>query len=64
MTEQLMTTTEVADLLKIPIATLYHWRHRGVGPTSIRVGKHVRYRGRDVEAWLDAQTTVGDRASA
>ncbi len=55
----LLTSEELAGLLKVPVATLYRWRYQGTGPTAIRVGRHLRYRRRDVIAWLDDQT--GDR---
>jgi excisionase family DNA binding protein len=44
---------EVADILKVPLTTLYQWRYKGIGPPSIRVGRHIRYRWADVEAWLE-----------
>jgi len=50
--EPLWTVTELADYLRVPLATLYNWRCRGIGPSGIRVGKYVRYRPRDVEQWL------------
>lgn len=50
-----MTTADVADYLRVPIATLYGWRYRGEGPLAIRVGRHLRYRRADVDAWLDSQ---------
>jgi excisionase family DNA binding protein len=46
---------EVADILKVPLTTLYQWRYKGIGPPSIRVGRHIRYRWADVEAWLEEQ---------
>jgi len=51
----LLDPKALAAYLDIPIATLYDWRRKGVGPPGIRIGKHVRYRQRDVEAWLDRQ---------
>lgn len=48
----------VAAYLGVPIATLYNWRYRGKGPMSIKVGRNVRYRWSDVEAWLTAQSPV------
>ncbi len=42
--ERLMTLLEVSQLLGVPIATLYGWRHRGEGPAGYRIGRHVRYR--------------------
>lgn len=56
MADSLMTIDELGAELKIPKATLYSWRTNGKGPIGIRVGKHLRYRRADVEAWLDAQS--------
>lgn len=44
---------EVARRLDIPKSTLYHWRYKGTGPRSHRIGKHLRYRWSDVLDWLD-----------
>lgn len=49
----LMTTTEVCDLLKISPQTLYAWRLRNEGPPAIKVGRHLRFREADVERWLN-----------
>lgn len=51
--ERLMSLAEVADHLGVPIKTLYTWRSRGQGPPGYRIGRHVRYRRADVEAWLE-----------
>ena len=45
--------SEVAAVLRIPIATLRYWRHLGTGPRSFRMGRSVRYWRTDVFAWLD-----------
>ena len=50
-----MTLLEVSQLLGVPVATLYRWRHRGEGPTGYRIGRHVRYRRAVVEAWIETQ---------
>lgn len=50
--EPLMTLTELSEMLGVPVATLYGWRHRGEGPPGYRVGRHVRYRRAAVEDWL------------
>jgi hypothetical protein len=50
------TTEEVAAYLKdVPPKTLAEWRSRGIGPRYLKVGRHVRYRWSDVEAWLASQ---------
>ncbi len=54
-TTALLNPKALAAYLDIPLATLYDWRRRGIGPPGIRVGKHVRYRWPDVQSWLDKQ---------
>jgi predicted DNA-binding transcriptional regulator AlpA len=48
----LITVTELAAFLQIPIKTLYAWRSQGIGPKGIKVGRFVRYAERDVAKWL------------
>ena len=50
--EPLISAQDLADYLGVPIATVYTWRHRRLGPPGFRVGKHLRYRRRDVEEWI------------
>jgi excisionase family DNA binding protein len=61
--DRLMTLAELAEMLGIPVNTLYGWRCRGEGPPGYRIGRHIRYRRAAVEAWLETQTdhqrTVG-----
>jgi excisionase family DNA binding protein len=54
--ERMLSPTELADYLAIPVQTIYQWRHRGEGPPGYRVGRHVRYRWFDIQAWLAEQT--------
>ena len=54
--DQLLTTAEVADLLRTPDATLRYWRYQGIGPRSFRLGpRRVAYKRSDVLSWLDKQ---------
>lgn len=48
---------ELAEYLDLPVKTLYKWRQEGVGPASVRVGRHVRYFVSDVQDWLLDQRT-------
>lgn len=57
--EHLLTAQEVSDYLGVPVGTCYAWRYKRVGPRSIKVGRHLRYRQSDVEAWLATQVEVG-----
>jgi excisionase family DNA binding protein len=51
----LATVEEVSVYLGVPPATLYAWRHRGIGPRGVRVGRYVRYRWDEVDRWIDGQ---------
>lgn len=51
--EKLLTVAEVAAMLGVPKATLYGWRHRGLGPVGVRVGRWLRFRREDVLAYID-----------
>ncbi len=53
---RLLTTPEVAQYLGIPVATLYQWRTRGIAPRAVRVGKYLRFRRADVDAWVERHT--------
>jgi excisionase family DNA binding protein len=54
--EPLWGPEEVSEYLGVPVATLYQWRHRGYGPVSARIGKHLRYDPDDVRAWVKNQS--------
>lgn len=58
MIRNLWGPSDVAAYLGVPVGTVYQWRSRGGGPPGRRVGKYVRYRPADVEAWFDAQSEV------
>jgi excisionase family DNA binding protein len=52
----LLTPQEVADLLRIPVRSLYVQRSAGrPTPPGVKIGRHLRYRLADVEAWIANQ---------
>jgi predicted DNA-binding transcriptional regulator AlpA len=51
--EPLWTSEDLADFLVVRVPTLYQWNYKGTGPRYISVGRYVRYREEDVQAWLD-----------
>ena len=57
-TDRWMTPEEVAERLQVPRATLYAWRYKQTGPAAVRVGRHLRYRLRDLERWEQEQETL------
>jgi predicted DNA-binding transcriptional regulator AlpA len=58
MIEKLLTLTEVADLLRIPVATLRYWRAKGSGPRGFHVGRKVIYTQTEVLRWIAEQEQV------
>ncbi|MER5650705.1 helix-turn-helix domain-containing protein [Streptosporangium sp. NPDC023963] len=53
--DSLWGVAEASRFLRVPVATLYQWRHLGTGPESHKVGRHVRYLPEDVVAWVRRQ---------
>jgi excisionase family DNA binding protein len=53
--DSLWTPQALSSYLGIPVATLYQWRQRGLGPPAVRLGKHLRYRPEAVREWLKSQ---------
>jgi excisionase family DNA binding protein len=53
--EQLMSPSDLARYLQVPIETIRKWRSTGVAPAGMKVGRHLRFDRRDVETWLDAR---------
>jgi len=55
--DELLTIAEVADIVRVPVATLRYWRHLGSGPQSFRIGRTVRYWRSEVLHWLEKQSS-------
>lgn len=53
--EKLIGVEELAELLDVPVRTVYAWRTRDVGPRGIRVGGAVKYEPSEVRRYLDDQ---------
>lgn len=60
-TDRLLTVDDVADYLGVPRATLYAWRYQNAGPPALRVGRHLRYRRADLDAWVQTQLSDARR---
>lgn len=55
-TERLLTRVEVEERFGIPKRFLEVAALRGNGPKIVRIGRLVRYRVKDIDAWIDANT--------
>ncbi|MEV5196246.1 helix-turn-helix domain-containing protein [Streptomyces clavifer] len=48
-----LTPVDLADLVGVPLETVYQWRRKRTGPRGFRVGRHLRYDPEDVRAWVE-----------
>ena len=55
---QLQTLTDIADRLQVSVRTVY--RLPGF-PAPIRMGRLVRWRAEDVDAWIAEKRAAGKR---
>lgn len=53
--EDLLTTSELSEYLKVKPNTLDHWASQGRGPAYIKVEGQRRYDPTDVREWLEAR---------
>ncbi|HEY9408556.1 MAG TPA: helix-turn-helix domain-containing protein [Jiangellaceae bacterium] len=51
-TDPLWSVHDTSAYLGVPVATLYKWRHLGLGPVAFRVGRHLRYDPATIRQWL------------
>lgn len=51
--EPLFSIVELSTYLAVPVSTLYSLRTENRGPRCAKVGRSLRYRRADVEAWLE-----------
>lgn len=51
MTVRLLTTEEVAQRFRTSPSTVRYWRHLGIGPVGIRVGRRVLYDEAECDRW-------------
>ena len=54
----LLSPSDLARWLGIPVATIYRWRYTGDAPPALRIGRHIRFRVGDVRRWLRAHEST------
>jgi len=50
--ESVLSISDLAARLGVPIQTIYDLRHHGRGPHGFRIGRELKFRTSEVEAWL------------
>ena len=53
--EELLTLSEVAEILKVPVNTLRWWRQLGAGPAFCKIGRHLVTTVGDVRRFIREQ---------
>jgi excisionase family DNA binding protein len=51
--QPVLTLSELAARLSVSAQTLYDLRSKGRGPRGFRIGRELRFRASEVDAWLD-----------
>jgi hypothetical protein len=54
--DALLVEVRAAELLGLSTRTLQAWRCSCRGPAFVRAGRAIRYRRRDLIAWVEANT--------
>lgn len=49
----LMTVEDIAKLLRVSVRTVWRLRRNGSLPRPVKIGGGVRWRMRDVKAWIE-----------
>ena len=64
--DPLLRSDEAAGILNVKPTTLERWRMTGGGPPYLKLGKVVRYRRSDLEAFAAASTrkSTSEQAAA
>ncbi|MGC1211269.1 MAG: helix-turn-helix domain-containing protein [Micromonospora sp.] len=57
-----LTTGDLAERLRTAPGTVRYWRHAGIGPQGVKIGRRVLYALDEVERWEAAK--VAEAAAA
>jgi excisionase family DNA binding protein len=55
--ETLLDKKQLADLLRVSVKTIDLWLSRNIGPKPYRIGRLVRFKQMDVEAFINQLST-------
>lgn len=55
--DTLMNTRQLCKYLGVTMNSLCELRMRGTGPKFLRIGRHIKYRAKDVREWMNKIAT-------
>jgi excisionase family DNA binding protein len=50
--DTVLSLSELAARLRVSVQTIYDLRSQGRGPRGFRVGRELRFRASEIDAWL------------
>jgi excisionase family DNA binding protein len=62
--EKYLTASEAASYLRTSRSTLAKRRMNGCGPAFVRIGRAVRYRLSDLDAWMGSSVSLFGRPAS
>lgn len=62
-TDNLLSPQQAAERLGVSTSTLDAWRVKRINLDFVKVGKLVRYKASDIQAFIDAQTKKAGRVA-
>lgn len=63
MDSQLLDIRQVADRCGVHPQTIHQMRYRGDGPPAVRIGRKLKFRPEDIEAWIESRRETPKQAS-
>ena len=58
----LLTLSEAAAILRVPVNTLRWWRQQGTGPAFFKIGRNLVTTVGDLRRWIEEQKQGSDSA--
>ena len=57
-TQNLLTETDVAAILRVSVRTLRRWHSLRKGPPRVKIGRKIHYRSGSVESWIEGSESI------
>jgi hypothetical protein len=62
--EELLTEHDIARITGLSVASVRRWRLLRQGPKYLKIGAAVRYKPKDLSAWLVSRPSGGGNSAA